>query len=291
MKHIHFNRKKLLRAIYLACVAALLTGVSHAQVTAPYSTDFPGNSGALTTSTGNAGGVMNPTVSTPAGGGLVASFTSGSSYGKVGYIDATVPVTNLGPSISANNFTESTDFSFSSTSGIGSLAAALGALGDRSNFNAFSGNSYVASLTVYNNDGSGVDKSGGISLTAFASNGGTSLATGSLGPIVITDTYNLTLTGTYDGTGDLTLGFTVTDLNNPSSTTTISSIILAGSVLTGDNFGVEASAANRSAGAIHFNDFSVDLGSAVPEPSDYALMILGGVALLGVARRQKKVTG
>ena len=274
-----------MRAIYLACVTALATSASHGQVTAPYSTDFPGDSGALALSTHNAA-LTDGAWSSPSGGGLDATFTPASDFGQVGTINAGTAVTNLGAATSANNWTESTHVALTTMSAAyGQFNISLAALGSGTTFSSYSNTTaYLASF------GLSGKAAGTIGLTSLLFQSSVGLASSSTAlPITVGDIYSLVLNGTYDASGNLTLTFTATDTNAPANTLTISSIISAGSVNTGNNFGLDALVTNEAAGVAHFSDFAIDPAVAVPEPSEYALMLLGGAALLGTVRRQKKV--
>jgi len=113
MKKFFFNRKKLLRAIYLACMAAFMMGSARAQITASDSVTFNGSSGFLTTGVrGNTFFVPPPAWSTPAGGGLETTYTTATDFGELAFTSAGVQVNNLGGSAAtAQNFTETTHFS------------------------------------------------------------------------------------------------------------------------------------------------------------------------------------
>ena len=267
----------------MACVAAFMTGAAHGQVIAPYSVDFNGDSGALTTSTTPSGGGVSAIWSSPGGGGLLATFT-GSGAG-VSYMDASVQVTNLGTT--ASNFVESTDFSVTSNTpgnaGRGFLV--FGALGDHTaNFRPFGENSYSGYIVTFgtnvNNGDQEIDKySGGAAIA-----GGNGFMSS---PFVAGDLYHLTLTGTYDVSGDLTLSFTVTDTTNPfTSTVTTTTPVSSASALTGQFFGFEVGNTNDANSTVLFNNFSITTGDAVPEPSSYALLMLGGAALAFVSLRR-----
>ena len=286
MKQIRFNRKNVLRAIYLASAAVALSfGSAKAQITASDSVTFNGNSGFLTVGVrSNTFFVPPPAWSTPAGGGLETTYTTATDFGELAFTSAGVEVTNLGgPATTAQDFTETTHFSVPSGTGTGSndLSVSLAALGNNNTFSSYNGNNYAAGIQVV---GAGA---GNIGIVSYANDGGTGLASGSLGTFTQGDLYDLTLQGTYDGLGNLTLTFTATDTTTPA-TATISTTIA--SPYTTDFFGFTTTAANEGSGSILFNDFSIDLGTAVPEPSEYALMLLGGMALLGTALRRKKVT-
>jgi len=269
----------------MACVAVFMTGAAHGQVIAPYSVDFNGDSGALTTSTTPSSGGVSTAWTTPGGGGLLATFT-GSGSG-VSYMDASVQVTNLGTT--ATNFVESTDVTVTSnsagSSGRGFLV--IGALGDHTaTFRPFGENSYSGYIVTFgtnvNNGDQEVDKySGGLAIAG--GNGSMS------SPFVAGDLYHLTLTGNYNGSGDLTLSYTVTDLTTPfTSTVTTITPVASASVLTGQFFGFEVGNTNDANSTVLFNNFSITTG-AVPEPSTYALLMLGGSALaFGSLRRAKR---
>ena len=290
MKQIQFNRKQLLRAIYLACVAAALSFSTSAQaqtvipasVDAPYSADLTdGGSFATTVSSyisGDHALAGDSTSATPSAGGYQLSATSAGF--RTVTASGLTSVSNLGGA-ATSNFVETADIS------AGSLSGGYGNFG----LTAFTGGRTISAYTGSGGYGYGgtLSRTGQISLGAQIANSGPGSSFGFNGPVLTFnagDVYHFELDGSYTG-NDLTLTLTVTDLNNPLNTGTVSGNM--GTALTAQNFGVAINAGNLSSLTGTVSNFSVDF-AAVPEPSDYALMLLGGAALLGVARRQKKAT-
>ena len=91
--------------------------------------------------------------------------------------------------------------------------------------------------------------------------------------------FTLSLAGTYDDDGDLTVAFSVSDPNGDGGETVLSTTIAAGSAFSGSHFGI--------AGRARHND-TIDYGSftAIPEPSTYAA--LAGLLALGLVIMRRR---
>ena len=287
MKQLHFNRKKLLRAIYLACIAMALSfnpsakaqSVVPTSVTAPYSVDLT-NGGSFTT-TGSALSPGDSATWAPSASGFQGTVVSSGFH--VTTTAASTIVSNLGTT--PTNFVESADISTSSFSGYQSGSIGMYALGNGTTASAYSPGAmgYAVGMSV---GGNIIGTPGVISIGALA--GGAPIAVSGATPLTFTvgDVYHFELQGVYGAGNDLTLTLTVTDLNNPSNTESLTADV--GVAQMGQNFGAQLGAvASGYTGTV--SNFSVDFAT-VPEPSDFALIVLGGVALLGVARRQRKMT-
>lgn len=176
------------------------------------------------------------------------------------------------------NFTVSTDFTLTARNsfvdtiiGVTALSSSTIGLFDSSSW-------YQAAIRLSSapNDDrlDVVQNDGGYGASATgAGNGhalGFTIATGTL--------YHLSLSGTYDGSGNLILATTLTDTNTPTNTLTVTTASIA-SPKTGAHFGYNEVGFFGSGATIQYDNFNLSL-SAVPEPMSPALACLGSLALL-----------
>lgn len=208
---------------------------------------------------------------------------SNTSWGNGTAGFAVLQVGNLGGNpATANSFTESTDAkvtSYNDYAPYGSYSFGLAALGNDSlAFDIFNGDTWYAGQ--FSASGNSLEIDG-----EFGNNYSTKLvSTPFLGTFTPNTTYHLTLAGTYDASGNLTLAFTASD-GVPADTTTLSDTIAAASALQGSNFGYLDQAWVQAGGSVQYNNYSLNT-AAVPEPTTLALVGLSlGLAL--VARRRR----
>lgn len=127
-----------------------------------------------------------------------------------------------------------------------------------------------------------VGSTGTIRILRFDGTGNTSVVDdaaatgGSLGPLLTTETYDLTLTGTYTGS-DLVLSFSVFDGTN---TRTVTSAPIT-TPLAGTNFGYR-NRNNNTGGYVVNSDF---FSMSVPEPS--SVLLLGAATGFGLLLRRR----
>lgn len=235
-------------------ISSAIVSSAHAAVTLPYSNDFSTDDGEFTETTDSqwieTGGFYQNTIVNTGGSAATVLVTRPASQNFV--MQSRFNVTAVSPSVS---------FGF----------AALGT-GAATNGSTAGVNFYLAD----------VGTSGTIRILRFNGTGNLTVvddtsATGDvLGGLSLTETYDLTLTGTYSGT-DLVLSFTVSDGTN---TRTVTSGVIT-DALTGNNFGYRTR--NNQTGTYTVNSDYFTM--AVPEPS--SVLLLGAAAGLGLMRRRR----
>jgi len=293
MKKLLFNRKQILRAIYLACMAAFMMGSAHAQtvipasVVAPYSADLTGNGSFTTTGSTVSGYKAGESAGwAPSAGGFQGTAHAAGFYTTVA--GAVTTVSNLGGATPLN-FIETADISSATASGYAHGGTSLLALGNGTTISGYNalGFGYAAGM----NTGSGYhDPSGQLSISTQSAKYGAGSNVTVTGPsltFVAGDVYHYSLQGVYGAGNDLTLTLTVTDLNNPSDTGTLT-VDVGTALNVGSNFGVNVSATSISTLTDTISNFSIST-VAVPEPSTYALLGAGVGALVLALRRRSKL--
>ena len=220
-----------------------------AQVSVPYTNDFDSSVADFTETTGS--------------GASWSLDTGNSEYDNTatgsGSAIASSSVVST-PDLSGTDFTLSSTLTLNSASIAGGSDATFGfaAYGNNADL---SGSYFLADVNEHG-DMRIFEISPTSSLTSGSFAGG-ALATGT--------TYDLTLDGSFDGGGDLTLALTVDD--GTDSTTITSSPI--SNPFDGDHFGFR----NRLGDPNGSYDASLDEFSVIPEPSSYAALI--GIAVFG----------
>jgi len=235
-------------------VSSAVLSSAHAAVSLPYSNGFSTDDGQFTESTDaqwiESGGFYQNSITNSNPSAATVSVTRGATENFV--MQSRFNVTTMTPSVS---------FGFAA---LGTGAATTGA-------NA-AVNFYLADV------GSG----GTIRILRFDGTNNVSVvddtaATGGiLGALNTTETYDLTLTGTYTGSS-LVLSFTVSDGTN---TRTVTSAPIA-SPLAGTNFGYRNRNNNTGEYVVNSDFFTM----SVPEPS--SVLLLGAAAGFGLLRRRR----
>ena len=235
-------------------LASAIVSSAEAAVSLPYTNDFSTDDGQFTETTDGqwteSGGFYQNTISGTGGSAATVVVTRPANQDFV--MQSRFNVTAVSPSVS---------FGFAA---LGTGAATNGA---------------TAGVNFYLAD---IGSTGSIRILRFSGTSNAEIvadgaATGDvLGSLDLSETYDLTLTGTYTGS-DLVLSFTVSDGTN---TRTVTSAPIT-DALTGDNFGYRNR--NNQTGTYTVNsDF---LTIAVPEPS--SVLLLGAASAVGLLRRRR----
>ncbi|HTS19550.1 MAG TPA: PEP-CTERM sorting domain-containing protein [Verrucomicrobiae bacterium] len=277
-------------AAFLAVMGWAATGFS-AAVTAPYSQNFDSGTApnwAAGQQTATGGGYTNTwSVPVTAGNGVYQDYVYGGPS-DTEYAYSALSVSNLGGApATASSFSESTSFEVAGTNVAASafsMNAGLAALGSANTFGRYTSSLYYMGQIEVGQGSGNATPAGTMWLQSFptSGSGGVNLTTTSVfnAAIALNTPYTMTLSGTYDASGDLTLLFSV---SNGATTTSISDQIAAASVLTGDYFGYRDSAANGG-GTLQFDNYAL---SVVPEPSTLALVGLAGGLIALISRKRK----
>lgn len=247
---------KVLGMAVLAAALALGAATAHGSVITPYVNDFSTSVGDFTATTGAQW--------TLTGTGTYKNRTTSADLAMSSVVD----VSDLGgPAATADDFTLTTSFIIRSYVGANTTFG-FAALGNSTALSSF----YLADV-----QGNGtmrlyrINSGGNTALTSTTFAGGT-LQTGV--------EYTLTLDGTYNDLGDLTLDLL---LSSPTLSTSINSTLLAANVYQGRYFGLR----DRSSGAGSRLDVDFLGLSIVPEPATLALLGLGAAATVALRRRRR----
>lgn len=274
----------------LAVMGLATTGFS-AAVTAPYTQNFdtgtaPNWAAGQQTATG---GSYTNTWSIPVTGdnGVYQDYIYGGPS-DTEYAYSALQVSNLGGApATATSFSETTSFVITSAVSAASsfgFDVGMAALGSANTFGRYTSSTfYMGQVEVGQGSGNSTPL-GTMWIQSFptSGNGGSTLTTAVFAvSLSLNTTYDMTLSGTYDASGDLTLAFSVS--NGTSTTTATAAPIAAASVLTGDYFGYRDVAANGG-GTVQFDNYSV---AAVPEPTTLALVGLAGGLIALISRKRK----
>lgn len=275
----------------IGLVMGLATTGYAVAVTAPYTQNFDGGTApnwAQGQQTATGGGYTNMwSVPVTAGDGVYQDYVYGGPS-DTEYAYSALQISNLGGApATAASFSETTSFVCADTNvaaGAFSLSAGLAALGSANTFGRYTSSLYYMGQVEVGKGSGNSNPIGTMYLQSFTTSGsgGVNLTTTSVFNVSMSlnTTYYMTLAGTYDASGDLTLNFSVSD---GTTTTTMSDQIAAASVLTGNYFGYRDSAANGG-GTLDFDNYSVAI---VPEPSTLALVGLAGGLMAFVSRKRK----
>lgn len=200
------------------------------------------------------------------------AFKYTNAEGSLSLDSATTQVTNLGPAASANNFTLSSTLNILSATGgsvedvriqmgLGALGTSAGSFGVDDTSNFYWANYTVASRGIF------APLLGTLELSGGGVNGTTDTLT-----VDLSKTYTLTLQGTYDLSGILTLNFSISD-----GTLTKTVTLTDTTPLTGEFFGYRNRISDGGSGKAvdaNFDNFAI-----VPEPGTVSILIVGGLSL------------
>lgn len=271
-----------------------------ATVTADYSNNFTGTNDTAPADFGTSNTKSGATSSLDIESNALRYTLSGSTT-ATSYASSVVEVGNLGGTpTSASNFTLSSTLNLGSTGiatgGNKTVAVGLAALGtgsggkltDSGDQGSSLSNFYWANMVIAISQPTSSVASGTLNLAGHGFSVGSGGTTGTVISLNTSDTYQFTLIGTYVGSS-LNLAFTVTDLDNTSNTVTVS--LADTNPLTGDFFGYRTRTSSGSSSLniqANFDDFSVAIPSAIPEPAT-ASLALGSLAAATLVRRKRRM--